>query len=302
MCRLIRRGHGDADAILRDLRSRDRDGNRSPLLRGKKIGPMWLRIMVAPVRRRQPDGSRSSRRGCAGPKSHGGARSGLRDRSLEVHDPGRLARGGRRRERARAAGPGWHVRRARSGAVVLRQKRMQLLSQEEAARSNQPGLRLLRPPVPSRLATRIRRKGALTRRTYVRGTSRSWRRIPVPSYAERAGVAAPTAALVLLGEMLTIEYEAAAGSVASLLPAPLEPVADRPDAVAAIWAEWQCCSASGEELLDPVRAQYKECLLVVRCRYRDRDWSRCLFIWVDSDASLVRGHFQATPRSSARSG
>ncbi len=48
VCRLIRRGHGDADAILRDLRSRDRDGNRFPLLRGKKIGPMWLRIMVAP--------------------------------------------------------------------------------------------------------------------------------------------------------------------------------------------------------------------------------------------------------------
>ena len=98
------------------------------------------------------------------------------------------------------------------------------------------------------------------------------------------------------GEMLTIEYEAAPGAVASLLPPPLEPVADRPDAVAAIWAEWQCCSASGDELLDPVRAQYKECLLVVRCRCRGRDWSRCVFIWVDSDASLARGHFQGYPK------
>lgn len=98
------------------------------------------------------------------------------------------------------------------------------------------------------------------------------------------------------GEMLTIEYETAPGAVASLLPAPLAPVADRPDAVAAIWAEWQCCRASGEELLDPVRAQYKECLLVVRCRYAGRDWSRCVFIWVDSDASLVRGHFQGYPK------
>ncbi len=98
------------------------------------------------------------------------------------------------------------------------------------------------------------------------------------------------------GEMLTIEYEAAPGAVASLLPAPLEPVGDRPDAVAAIWAEWQCCSGSGEELLDPVRAQYKECLLVARCRYQGRDWSRCVFIWVDSDASLTRGHFQGYPK------
>ena len=98
------------------------------------------------------------------------------------------------------------------------------------------------------------------------------------------------------GEMLTIEYLAEPGAVAALLPAPLEPVADRPDAVAAIWAEWQCCSSSGDELLDPVRAQYKECLLVVRCRYRGRDWSRCVFIWVDSDSSLVRGHFQGYPK------
>ena len=98
------------------------------------------------------------------------------------------------------------------------------------------------------------------------------------------------------GEMLTIEYLAAPGAIAPLLPPPLRPVEDRPDAVAAIWAEWQCCSASGEELLDPVRAQYRECLLVARCRFRDRDWSRCLFIWVDSDASLVRGHFQGYPK------
>lgn len=96
--------------------------------------------------------------------------------------------------------------------------------------------------------------------------------------------------------MLTLEYSAAPGAVAALLPSPLEPVEDRPDAVAAIWAEWQCCSEAGEELLDPVRAQYKECLLVTRCRYRGRDWSRCLFIWVDSDASLVRGHFQGYPK------
>ena len=98
------------------------------------------------------------------------------------------------------------------------------------------------------------------------------------------------------GEMLTIEYDAAPGAVAALLPPPLRPVEDRPDAVAAIWAEWQCCGATGEELLDPVRAQYAECLLVVRCRFGGRNWSRCVFIWVDSDTSLVRGHFQGYPK------
>ncbi len=48
VCDVIRQGRGDAAAILRDLRRGDQDGNRFPLLRGKKIGPMWLRIMVAP--------------------------------------------------------------------------------------------------------------------------------------------------------------------------------------------------------------------------------------------------------------
>lgn len=98
------------------------------------------------------------------------------------------------------------------------------------------------------------------------------------------------------GEMLTIEYLAEPGAVAALLPPPLEPVADRPDAVAAVWAEWQSCSESGAELLDPVRAQYRESLLVVRCRYRGRDWSRCVFIWVDQDLSLARGLFQGYPK------
>ena len=98
------------------------------------------------------------------------------------------------------------------------------------------------------------------------------------------------------GEMLTVEYLAEPGAVAALLPPPLAPAPDRPDAVAAIWAEWQSCSESGAELLDPVRAQYRECLLVVRCRYRGRDWSRCVFIWVDRDFSLARGLFQGYPK------
>jgi hypothetical protein len=40
--------------------------------------------------------------------------------------------------------------------------------------------------------------------------------------------------------------------VAELLPAPLEPAQDDPGAVALIWADWQSCGDSQEELLDPV--------------------------------------------------
>ena len=47
--RVIDHGVGDAEELLKDLQSRDRTGrNRFPMLRGPKIGPMWVRMVVAP--------------------------------------------------------------------------------------------------------------------------------------------------------------------------------------------------------------------------------------------------------------
>jgi hypothetical protein len=69
-----------------------------------------------------------------------------------------------------------------------------------------------------------------------------------------------------------------------------------PGAVAFIWADWQSCGADGAELLDPVRSQYREAFVVVRCRWRNTLYSRCLFIWVDKDFSLVRGYIQGYPK------
>ena len=47
--RVIDHGVGDAEELLKDLRSRDHTGrNRFPMLRGPKIGPMWVRMMAAP--------------------------------------------------------------------------------------------------------------------------------------------------------------------------------------------------------------------------------------------------------------
>lgn len=51
--RVIDAGAGDAGELLRDLKSCD-DGGRArfPLLRGPKIGPMWIRMMANPGRAR----------------------------------------------------------------------------------------------------------------------------------------------------------------------------------------------------------------------------------------------------------
>ena len=98
------------------------------------------------------------------------------------------------------------------------------------------------------------------------------------------------------GDLLTVEYRTDPARVAELLPEPLTPATEDPGAVALIWADWQSCSDSGEELLDPVRAQYRECFAVVRCVYQDTVYSRCVYIWVDTDFALVRGQHQGYPK------
>ena len=98
------------------------------------------------------------------------------------------------------------------------------------------------------------------------------------------------------GDLLTVEYRTDPARVAELLPAPLELAPDDPGAVALIWADWQSCGESGTELLDPVRAQYRECFAVVRCGYRGTTYSRCVYIWVDKDFALVRGQYQGYPK------
>ena len=98
------------------------------------------------------------------------------------------------------------------------------------------------------------------------------------------------------GDLLTVEYRTDPARVAELLPAPLSPAGDDPGAVALIWADWQSCSSSREELLDPVRSQYKEAFVVVRCSFEGRTYSRCVYIWVDKDFAIGRGIHQGYPK------
>ena len=98
------------------------------------------------------------------------------------------------------------------------------------------------------------------------------------------------------GDLLTVEYRTDPARVAALLPAPLALAPDDPGAVAVIWADWQSCSAGRAELLDPVRAQYKEAFVVVRCSFQGEVYSRCAYIWVDKDFAVARGIHQGYPK------
>lgn len=98
------------------------------------------------------------------------------------------------------------------------------------------------------------------------------------------------------GNLLTVEYRTDPSNIAALLPEGIELADVDPGAVAIIWADWQSCSESQDELLDPIRSQYIEAFVVVRCQYEGKIYSRCVAIWVTKDFSLARGWFQGYPK------
>lgn len=98
------------------------------------------------------------------------------------------------------------------------------------------------------------------------------------------------------GTLLTVEYLTEPANVRALLPRDIDLAGDDPGAVALIWADWQSCSAGGAELLDPIRSQYLEAFVVVRCAYQGVTYSRCVAIWVTKDFAIARGWFQGYPK------
>ena len=98
------------------------------------------------------------------------------------------------------------------------------------------------------------------------------------------------------GELITLEYRTDVDAVKALLPEGLELADDDPGAVAAIWAQWQSCSDDFNEVLDPIRCQYGEMFIVIRCKYEGETYSRCAFIWVDKEFAIIRGQHQGYPK------
>jgi acetoacetate decarboxylase len=98
------------------------------------------------------------------------------------------------------------------------------------------------------------------------------------------------------GDLLTVEYRTDPARATVEPEAARPPAPEDPGAVALIWADWQSCSSSREELLDPVRSQYKEAFVVVRCSFQGAVYSRCVYIWVDKDFAIGRGLHQGYPK------
>lgn len=65
------------------------------------------------------------------------------------------------------------------------------------------------------------------------------------------------------------------------------------------FADWQSCGNGGQELLDPVYAQYRETIVVLEVaptQGGDARFFYCPLIYVDQDISLLRGWLQGWPK------
>ncbi|MBS1882991.1 MAG: acetoacetate decarboxylase family protein [Actinobacteria bacterium] len=98
-----------------------------------------------------------------------------------------------------------------------------------------------------------------------------------------------------VGDFVVVDFWADPEAATSLLPEGLEPHPD-PGRCAAVFADWQSCSEGEEELLDPVRSQYREFYLVVNALQDGEPVTLCTFIWVDRDFALARGWIQGFPK------
>lgn len=98
------------------------------------------------------------------------------------------------------------------------------------------------------------------------------------------------------GELITLEYRTDPAMVAALLPEGFSLAEEDPGAVAAIWADWQSTGEDPAQLLDPIRVQYKEMFIVVRCQFQGKTYSRCVYIWVDKEFAMLRGQHQGYPK------
>lgn len=95
------------------------------------------------------------------------------------------------------------------------------------------------------------------------------------------------------GTCLAVEYEAEPEAVRSFLPEGLDYSSPR---CAVYFVEWQSASETGEELLDPVRSQYRETIFLISAAFEGSGCAYCPFIWVDQDVSLMRGLAQGWPK------
>lgn len=103
------------------------------------------------------------------------------------------------------------------------------------------------------------------------------------------------------GEVLQVTFRADENRMRLLVPPPLEMGPNSGEG--AIWfTEWVSASEAKPDFAstNPEMAVYRECILLVSCRYRGTDvlFSPCA--WIDNDVARMRGLIQGFPKNAGR--
>jgi hypothetical protein len=99
-----------------------------------------------------------------------------------------------------------------------------------------------------------------------------------------------------VGDLLTIRFRTDPDALRHFLPDGIDLDPQDAGTAAIVFADWQSCSDSEAELLDPVMAQYREAYIDVSVVYDGDRYGRVILIWVDKDFAMLRGHVQGYPK------
>lgn len=97
-------------------------------------------------------------------------------------------------------------------------------------------------------------------------------------------------------DFVTIECWVEPSTIEALLPPGLSLHPDEHGLLTVSFVDWQACTDAGGELRDPIRAQYRECIVLASVLYEGTLMQYCPYIVVDQDTSLARGWALGYPK------
>lgn len=103
------------------------------------------------------------------------------------------------------------------------------------------------------------------------------------------------------GDILAITFKANEKKARALIPPPLV-MGSKPDEGIVWFPEWVSVSDARSNLafVNPERAVYRECLVMLSCQFKGVPGYFVPFIWVDNDFTLMRGFIQGFPKKLGR--
>jgi acetoacetate decarboxylase len=102
--------------------------------------------------------------------------------------------------------------------------------------------------------------------------------------------------------LINIRYKADLKEIKKLHPEPFDVSETEPDVVSCLFLSHLSFCEEDKDLLvtNPELAQYKECGINVRCRFKGAEANRTPYIWVDKDWTAFRGWFYGYPKKMGR--